>query len=86
MTSNDPDLIEFELVSTPSANNLLLDLFLVTKIVKILIILNITTNIKKYTFCKMMGVANVNGVISDMDKARVSAEVISQQTLVRLRL
>ena len=24
----------------------------------------------------MMGVANVNGVISDMDKARVSAEVI----------
>ena len=77
MTSNDPDLIEFELVSTPSANNLLLGLFLVTKIVKILKILNITTNIQKYTFSKMMGVANVNGVISDMDKARVSAEVIS---------
>ena len=76
MTSNDPDLIEFELVSTPSANNLLLDLFLVTKIVKILIILNITTSIKIYTFFKMMGVANVNGEISDMNKARVSAEVI----------
>ena len=30
----------------------------------------------------MIGVANVNGVISDMDKARVSAEDIFSQTLV----
>ena len=76
MTFIDPDLIDFEPVS---ANTLIKHFYLTYMILFVTKISRFSKAVPDFKyqkriqfFFKMIGVANVNGVISDMDKSRIS--------------